>query len=432
MNQLQLLSAIFNGMWLMSAQDAQSLFPLIVQLLSGKDLPAADLKNSLPIAVSMSASGTMSYYNAWDDVPENSNSIIRVSGALMKNDWYSLGTASLKNIIREADAHPNIGGHILVFDTPGGTVDGTKAFADTIKATRKPIVSYVDELAASAGYWLASATDEIILASETSIVGSIGTMISFADIRGYFEQLGIKFHDIFATDSKDKNQTFLKALEGEYKPMQEQTLNPTNDIFLEAVQGNRPSLDKKTLTGKTYLAKDAIQLGMADAIGNFEFALQRLESLKTPASNPSTQNKNQEMFFNKKFAALTAALTVMLSLKEGEEMTDDHVEAVNAELKALGLESVSLVANSQLEEADAQISSLTAERDQAQAQVTAITEERDAAQALAAEYGAKPGAEHSTLENGKGDDLPDPNQTLIDNLPHNKALDSNPMFNHKS
>lgn len=440
-------------MWLMSLEDAHGYLPLISRLLKGDSF--ADLQNAnnapLPSAVyavsnGKNPGGEPQYYESFDEAPEGSYALVHVTGALMKNDFcFTPGTATLKNRLQTADKHPNISGHIIVYDTPGGMVDGTKSFADAIKATSKPAIGFVDELAASAGYWLLSGCDEVILGSETAIVGSIGTMISMRDVRGYYEKEGIKFHDIFAEDSSEKNRTYLEALKGNYKPIQEQMLNPTNDIFLASVKANRPNINDKALKGRTFLAADAINMGMADVIGNFEFALERLEVLKN--SRRSNNQPQQEMFGKNKFTALTAALMVVASLKEGEEPAENQITAINEEIEKLELSALTVVTTAGLKEAETEatarelsLQAAQASRDQAIADlatanesIAKLTQERDAAQALAAKYGSQPGDMHTDPSNGQGDMLEeDESQKLIDSLPHNMAVDGNFMFNHKN
>ena len=57
----------------------------------------------------------------------------------------------------EADGNANIIGHILYTNTPGGSAAGVEKFAEFITGLSKPVVAFVDGMACSAGYWLASA-----------------------------------------------------------------------------------------------------------------------------------------------------------------------------------------------------------------------------------------------------------------------------------
>lgn len=77
---------------------------------------------------------------------------------------------------------PSVKSIVLVLDSPGGQANGISEFAAMIRASTKPVIAYVDGSAASAAYWIASATNEIVL-SKTAEVGSIGAVVSI-DTRG--------------------------------------------------------------------------------------------------------------------------------------------------------------------------------------------------------------------------------------------------------
>lgn len=83
-------------------------------------------------------------------------------------------------------------GVILSIDSPGGTTAGGEAIFDEVRrlAQKKPVVAQVGTLAASAGYMIASATDQII-ARQSSIVGSIGVLVQFPNVTGLMDKLGV-------------------------------------------------------------------------------------------------------------------------------------------------------------------------------------------------------------------------------------------------
>jgi ClpP class serine protease len=89
---------------------------------------------------------------------------------------------------------------------PGGTVDGTEALANSVKSVEKPVVTFVDGLMASAAFWVGSQADEIIASTDTDEIGSVGVLLSFADLQPYWESLGIKFHKLVASTSPDKTK----------------------------------------------------------------------------------------------------------------------------------------------------------------------------------------------------------------------------------
>lgn len=430
-----IISQLLRGAWLIDPAHAQARWPFVQSYLNGdfKALSITIEQEDKDSGMAAFAGGLeeREYYSNLDEAPQGSISLTRLEGEVMKQGYCMAGTAELKQRLAAADRHPNVSGHMLILDSPGGTVDGTKEFADAIKATTKPIVAYVDGLAASAAFWLASAADEIIASSDTTMLGSIGTMISFVDFSAAYEEFGIKQHNIYADKSTDKNQTYHEAIKGNYKPIKEESLNPINEIFLNAVRTNRKDISEKALTGKMFLAQDAIAMGMTDAVGDFEFALSRLEALMSNTQIPISQTTNSTMFSKNKFPKLSA-------LANQETLSDEALEAASQELQAAGISNATIVADTALESMTAESGRLSGELATATARVAtlqqtiavqtqsiaSLTAERDAAQALATEYGAQPGASHTEPVKPEGDQLEeDDNQTLIDSLPHNQVAD---------
>jgi ClpP class serine protease len=82
---------------------------------------------------------------------------------------------------------------VIDFDTPGGQVVGIQENASAIFAARqrKPVIAYVDSLAASAGYWLASQATTIV-SIPSGEVAAIGCFVLHLDVSGALEQAGVK------------------------------------------------------------------------------------------------------------------------------------------------------------------------------------------------------------------------------------------------
>lgn len=253
--------------------------------------------------------------NSISNAPKGSIAVINLQGPLMKHDQECgpAGTASVASWIRQADMNPNIEGIILDVDSPGGTVDGTEELARTIASTKKPIVGYVNGLAASAAYWAISQCDEIIAGGKTSEVGSIGTMASWADMKPVFEKAGIKFHEVYASKSSDKNKVFRDAASGEYEGLIAE-LDQLNDVFHASVQKARPQVKEKTLTGAVYLSTEAKKLGLVDSIGTMDDAIKAIQRLKSTRN--MSKNNTAEQY---------PAFTSLLGFTEGFEATEEGV-----------------------------------------------------------------------------------------------------------
>lgn len=250
--------------------------------------------------------------------------VIPLDGPLMKADfcgWY--GTASLLSFFQLAENTDSVKTIVLKVDSPGGTVDGTQAFADAVAASSKKTIAIVDNMMCSAAYWIGSACDEIIATSNTDITGSIGTMASWYDRTEFLQKNGIVLREFTATKSKDKNKAFNDANKGDGKLLVQTMLDPLNSEFLDAVTANREGkIDLKNedvLTGKTYTSKDALKFGLIDKIMPMDAALNY--ALQTAQKNSPTQK-----LFNMKFPKLFSFLGFSAETKDEEVKLDAHAE----------------------------------------------------------------------------------------------------------
>lgn len=127
--------------------------------------------------------------------------LLEISGPIERRTdvWgeriWTLGQDAIYAAIEKSVADPGVGAILLSFESPGGVVAGTRELADFIAASPKPIAAYADGLCASAAYWLASATGRIF-SPATAQVGSVGVLMTLADMSGFFQKMGVKFEYI--------------------------------------------------------------------------------------------------------------------------------------------------------------------------------------------------------------------------------------------
>ena len=344
--KFRILSAILRSPWAIDEQFAIAHGGVIAGLLNGYEIEESGLNgeepaNSVPFAIS--ASSRSSKYSLYDEAPSGSIAVIPVRGALMKEDQDCgpVGMDTLGERVIEADSHKNIDSIILLIDTPGGSVEGLKAFADKIKATQKPVVAYVEESMASAGVWIGSSADHIIAQNTTTRVGCLGTMWAFHDMQPLWEAKGVKFHRIISDQTPDKNKDFIDALAGEYENVKENYINPLAQFFIDAVKANRPQADESVFTGKMFFAEEALTLGLIDEIGSLDAAIQKAISLSderkaTSKKVTSTSNSIKQTPKMKQLAILTAllAVTALESTDDGVFLNEQQLEAIEDRLAA--------------------------------------------------------------------------------------------------
>lgn len=351
MNGSYLFLQIFRGIWAIEPGAARAATPTIKRLLDGEPMPNRIFAEGeedpfKPFAYSPAQPG---YYSGFEKAQPGSIAVIPVVDVLTKydQDCGPVGTATIARWMQQAERSANIEAIVLKIDSPGGTVDGTEVLAQMIANTTKPVVAFIDGMMCSAAYWIGSAADELIASTTTDIIGSIGTMMSWADMQPYWEKMGVKFHEVYADASKDKNKIFRQAENGDYKPLKEKILNPTNDVFVEAVKKNRGSRlnaeAKGVLSGEIFMADVCVTNGLIDRIGTFDVALQRAGEL-ADAKKTKTQN-DKSMKFSTAWKNTLAFFGIKSEDAEKTDVTVEHVEKLEQELAekiALQAEHVAL------------------------------------------------------------------------------------------
>ncbi len=165
-------------------------------------------------------------------------------------------------------------GVLLYMQTPGGTVIDADGIYHAIKAYKKkykvPVYAYIDGMCASGGMYIAASADKI-LASDSSIIGSIGVIAPSAlNISQLLDKIGVQSLTLYAGKGKDD----LNPLRP-WKPGEETNYKNLIDYFYQefvnVMTSNRPQLDRTKLIkeygAKVFPASEAKELGYIDESG---------------------------------------------------------------------------------------------------------------------------------------------------------------------
>jgi protease-4 len=334
-----ILSEIFSGPWLISNERSAAYATVLLSLIKGENISEGDSalarERNRPYVLAGSGDQKQRFGFSNTNIPVGSVAVIPIRSEILKYDQPCgpRGTQSLLNDVKAADQNPNISSMVLVVDSPGGQVAGTDLLAEAIKNSSTPVVAFIDGLAASAAYWIISGADKIIASSDLDRIGSIGTMLMAEDLRPALEQLGVKFHEVYATLSVDKNSDINKVLEGKYDQYRENVLDFINAKFLSTIKEYRLNLNESALTGKIYFAPEAIKLGLIDQIGSLEMAIEEAVALALKQGEHPIESKTQETMKMKiTWKAIQNFFKMEPAAIESEELTDDRVQQINDQL----------------------------------------------------------------------------------------------------
>jgi signal peptide peptidase SppA len=194
------------------------------------------------------------------------NMFMRISGGT--------STQQVGAWVKELKANSAVDTVILDVDSGGGEAKGNEELVmilDDLKQSKR-VVSVVTGMAASAAYYVASAAETIVM-TPSSEVGSIGTYRIHTDTTGAQEKNGKKFTIIRAGENKILGND-LEPLTEKAMAVAQEHIDGHYQMFVAAVAKNRGVTPDHVLKnfgqGKLYLAKSAIELGMADEQGTLD------------------------------------------------------------------------------------------------------------------------------------------------------------------
>lgn len=187
--------------------------------------------------------------------------------------------------LAQTELNADVSATVLMIDSPGGHTTMINEFSNQIANYSKPIVAYVVGQAASAAYWIASATDKIII-DNTAMVGSIGVVAAFsATEKGVIEIVSSNAQDKRPDLSTDAGKAVVQAV-----------VDDMEAVFIQAIMDFR-SLTREQVTalrGGVVIGSKAVEQGFADQVGSLESVILELTTIgitmdisKLKADHPS-------------------------------------------------------------------------------------------------------------------------------------------------
>ncbi|MFV0195223.1 S49 family peptidase [Empedobacter falsenii] len=275
---MKVLNELRNGLWAFDAFSAINYFGIVDQFLAGK-LPVNALGDK-PEAISYLANDYGEKVSP-ENLKEKTYAVVELIGPVtMYDTCFSWGAESIVRRIEMYNNDDRIKGIILKTDTPGGSVQSINPFIDFASKKKKALISLCDN-ALSLGQWSTDIISDHKMASNTisARFGSIGVVSSFYGYKKMLENQGVDEHVVYADQSDWKGKVFEQALEGDYKLLKSEYLNPMAEKFQNAVIENRPNLDQSVegiLNGRTFGAEDSLKYGLIDSIGTIENAIEMI------------------------------------------------------------------------------------------------------------------------------------------------------------
>ncbi|MHB2026022.1 MAG: signal peptide peptidase SppA [Elusimicrobiota bacterium] len=200
-----------------------------------------------------------------------------VHGPIYNSDdgrpWASGGVEQWTKRLRELAREPGVKAIVLDINSPGGSVGAVQEFYSQIERVRRekhiPIVALFDDVAASGGYYIASACDRIV-AHPGTLTGSIGVIFPISNFQGLFKKIGYQMTPIKSGRFKDIGSP-ARSLTAAEKNLLQNLVSDAYDQFLSAVSAGR-GISKENLKpladGRIFSGRQALGVRLVDQLGD--------------------------------------------------------------------------------------------------------------------------------------------------------------------
>ncbi|MCH8313059.1 MAG: signal peptide peptidase SppA [Nitrospinae bacterium] len=204
--------------------------------------------------------------------------------------------------LRDFQHNPKVKGIILRIDSPGGGVGPSQEIYNAVtrirEEGRKKIFASLGSVAASGGYYIASAADTIF-ANPGTLTGSIGVIMAFSNIQDLIEKIGIRPEVIKSGAFKDVGSP-VRPISSEERKLLQNLVDDVHQQFVEDVAKGRnlPIQDVQRLAdGRVYTGRQAFELKMVDHLGGLQDAIDLLATQAGIEGAPQIVQKEEKMPF---------------------------------------------------------------------------------------------------------------------------------------
>ena len=207
---------------------------------------------------------------------------VRLTGIIGSAGRFKQGMelANQRNILKKAFSVKKISHVAISINSPGGSPVQSHLIYSYIRELAKikkvRVIIFAEDVAASGGYFIACAGDEIF-ANSSSIIGSIGVISASFGFKDLIQKIGVQRRVYTAGKNKSTLDPFVDEKEEDVKRLKDIQLELHSD-FIKVVENSRGSKLKdpeknNIFTGEFWTGKTALKLGLIDGIGNADQVL---------------------------------------------------------------------------------------------------------------------------------------------------------------
>ncbi len=225
---------------------------------------------------------------------KNRIGIVDITGLITDSQY-------ITNQVKKFRQDKRIRGIILRIDSPGGAVGPSQEIYDEVLKTResgKTIYASMGALAASGGYYIASAAEKIF-ANPGTLTGSIGVIMAFSNAKGLMEKIGLQPEIVKAGEYKDIGSP-ARAMTQKERNLLQSVVTDVHQQFIEAVASGRDisvAEVTKIADGRILTGRQAYSLNLVDQLGGLQVSIDQLAHEVGIIGSPKIIKETQRVGF---------------------------------------------------------------------------------------------------------------------------------------
>ncbi len=252
--------------------------------------------------------------------------VIYAKGGIVsgEGDEDQIASETISKAIKKAREDENVKAVVFRINSGGGSALASDVIWREIELTKKekPVVASFGNVAASGGYYIACGADKII-ASPTTVTGSIGVFGLFFNMEDFYDhKLGIKFDEVNTNKFADMGSSSRPMSDYEAQVMQNLVEDVYDDFITKVADGRKMSKDEvdEIGQGRVWSGVDALEIGLVDQLGGLD------EAIAVAAELAELENYNLKELPEQKNP---------FELKFGEMAEEARMNLLSGEMKAV-------------------------------------------------------------------------------------------------
>ncbi len=222
---------------------------------------------------------------------------VAIHGTIMNSESgkpWEKGVEQWSRRIKALGEQKSIKAIVLDINSPGGSVGAVQELYSAIERVRKedgkPVVALFDDVAASGGYYIATACDRIV-AHPGSLTGSIGVIFEVTNMQGLFNKIGFKMDPVKSGAHKDIGSPARPMTPEERKLLQDLIDNAYSQFVAAVAEGRKLPVEqvKPLADGRIFSGEQALGLHLVDQLGDSQNAVELAAQLGHISGKPKVR-----------------------------------------------------------------------------------------------------------------------------------------------